>query len=87
VPVGAYEDFPGAGGYPDGRLWACVVEVGDGKGGVAGDAFAGAEWPCEEDAVERGGRCFGDGSEGRFWGFLAYYVCGQCAVAVFWAVP
>ncbi len=128
MPVGAYEDFPGAGGYPDGRLWACVGEVGDGKGGVAevegywlsgfilgifafgyreegadladafaglyecvaGDAFAGAEWPCEEDAVKEVAGALAMALRAAFgvsWPITSLKVCGRCAVAVFWAVP
>jgi hypothetical protein len=42
------------------------------------ECVAGAEWPCEEDAVERGGRGFGYGFEG-LWAMRGRAVLG-CAV-------
>ncbi len=116
VSVGAYEDFPGAGGDLDGRLYAGVVEVGDRESGIAevkgywlrwgvfdilafgyreegadlADAFAGLDECVAGDAFagagpyeERGGRGFGDGSEGLSWPITSLKVCERCAVAVF----
>ena len=58
--------------------------------GIAADALAGTEWPCEEDAVEKevaGALAMAlRAAFGVSWPITSLKVCGRCAVAVFWAV-
>ncbi len=54
--------------------------------GISADAFAGAVWPCEGDAVERVLAIAFRAAFGVSWPITSLKVCGRCAVAVFWAV-